>query len=51
MYLPSSLLVSTSSFNNETKEMNQKALAREWMRNKYVLKILLVSKITLYTTK
>ena len=36
MYLPSSLLVSSSNFTNDTKEMNQKALAREWMRNKYV---------------
>ena len=39
MYLPSSLLISSSSFNNDTKEMNQKALAREWMRNKYVIKM------------
>ena len=36
MFLPTSLLSSSSS--NDTKKINQKALAREWMRNKYVEK-------------
>ena len=38
--MPGSLLVSSKSFNNDTKEITQKTLAREWVRNKYVIKIL-----------
>ena len=36
LYLPSNLLVSgASGLDNDTKDINQRLVAREWMRHKY----------------